>query len=192
MSFKFINTEKYLTNYAKRLIVETRKEIDKPRTRTYRSLNFMNRSINAPLNSSGDLKNSLKLVKKIKNVVSDRGFKATQSYRIVGNSYGETMDKGVSAAKAKVKYADIRRWIDQKPVQLIDIKNKNKVANLIVQKIQREGIKGTGFLQSVIDKQFRNVLGITPDLIKDVSANLEDILVTLGWEKQGNKFIREM
>jgi|TARA_R100000084_G_scaffold14095_1_gene4749 hypothetical protein len=192
MSFRFINTEKYLTNYAKRLIVSTRQEIGKPRTRTYRSLNFMNRSITSPLNSSGDLKNSLTLVKKLKNVVSESGFKATQSYRIKGNSYGETMDEGVPASKAKVNYSDIRRWIDQKPVKLIDIKNKNKVANLIVQRIQREGIKGTGFLQEVIDKQFRNVLGITPDLIKDISANLEDILVTLGWEKQGDKFIREM
>ena len=100
------------------------------------------------------------------------------------------MDKGVSPLKAKVNFSDIRRWIDQKPVKLIDIKDKNKVANLIVQRIQREGIKGTGFLQEVIDKQFRNVLGITPDLIKDVSANLDDILVTLGWDKQGDTFIK--
>jgi len=190
MSFRFINTERYLSNYAKKLIVATRQEIDKPRTRTYRSLNFMNRSITSPLNSSGSLKNSLRLVKKTKNIVSEKGFKATQSYRITGNGYGQTMDEGVLAAKAKVKFEDIRKWIDQKPVKLIDIKDKNKVANLIVQRIQREGIKGTGFLQEVIDKQFRNVLGITPDLIKDVSANLDDMLVTLGWDKQGDTFIK--
>ena len=86
MSFKFKNTEAYLTNYTKKLIVLTRQEILKPQERKYRSKLFGNRTINSPLNSSGSLRNSLKLKKVLKNTVNEKGFKATQSFRVMGNA----------------------------------------------------------------------------------------------------------
>ena len=58
MSFKFKNTEAYLTNYVKRLIEVTKKDIDKPRNRIYKKKQGGTRMINAPLNATGSLKNS--------------------------------------------------------------------------------------------------------------------------------------
>ena len=112
MSLKLRNSEVFLTNYVKRLIVLTRQEILRPQTRTYRSKLFGNRTINSPLDSSGDLRNSLRLVKKLKNVVNEKGFRATQSYRIVGNSYGEILDEGADVNKVKVIKEGIEKWIN--------------------------------------------------------------------------------
>ena len=83
MSFKLKNTEAYLVNYVKKLIVLTRQEIKTPRTRTYNSKLFGKRNITKPINSSGDLLNSLRLVKKLKNVVNEKGFRATSIQEIV-------------------------------------------------------------------------------------------------------------
>ena len=193
MSFKFKNTEAYLTNYTKRLIVLTRQEILKPQQRTYTSQLYGNRTINAPINSTGSLRNSLRFEKKMKNIVNEKGFKATQSYRIVGNSYGEILDEGATPQKANATVDKIERWISNKPVTLDKIKNKTKVAGLIKRKIDRYGIQGTGFLQKLVDKQFNTVLGVLPSLVKDIEINLEDIFVTLGWDKQGqDTFVRKI
>ena len=192
MSLKLRNTEVYLTNYTKKLLVLTRKEILNPQKRTYRSKLFGNRTINAPINSSGSLRDSLRLNKKLKNIISEKGFKATQSFRITGNSYGEILDEGATAEKAKATIAGLEKWIATKPVKLEKLKDKTKVAEYIKRKIDRYGIQGTGFLQKVVDKQFNNVLGVLPSLVKDIELNLEDIFVTLGWDKQGqNTFIRK-
>jgi len=192
MSFRFKNTEAYLTNYTKKLIVLTRQEILSPQKRTYRSKLFGNRTINAPINSSGNLRNSLRLKKKLKNIVGGSGFKSSQSFRIVGNSYGEILDEGAGPDKAKATVAGLEKWISTKPITLQKIKNKTKVAEYMKRKIDRYGIQGTGFLQKVVDKQFDSVMGILPSLTKDIELNLEDILITLGYSKKGkDTFIRK-
>ena len=192
MSLKLRNTETFLTNYVKKLIVLTRQEILKPRTRTYRSKLFGNRTINEPLDSSGDLRNSLRLVKKLKNVVNERGFRATQSYRIVGNSYGEILDEGADGNKVKVTKEGIEKWISSKPVTLEKVKNKSLAATLIKRKIDRYGIQGTGFLRQLLDKESDKVLGVIPSITKDISLNLDDILIMLGWDKSGETFTRKI
>jgi len=193
MSFKFKNTEAYLTNYTKKLIVLTRQEILNPQQRTYTSELYGSRTINSPINSTGSLRNSLRLKKKTGNIVSEKGFKATQSFRIIGNAYGEIIDEGGSPKKTKPTIDGIEKWIERKPVTLDRIKNKTKVAGLIKRKIDRYGIQGTGFLQKIVDKQFNSVLGVLPSLVKDIEINLEDIFVTLGWDKQGqDTFVRKI
>jgi len=191
MSLKLKNTEIYLTNYVKKLIVSTRQEIKTPRTRTYNSKLFGNRNITKPINSSGDLLNSLRLVKKLKNVVNEKGFRATQSYRVVGNAYGEILDEGADGNKVKATQQGIENWIDKKPVTLEKVKNKSLAATLIKRKLDRYGIQKTGFLQDVVNKQLESVLGITPSVIKDISLNLDEILVMLGWDKSGETFTRK-
>ena len=191
MSLKLKNTEIYLTNYVKKLIVSTRQEIKTPRTRTYNSKLFGKRNITKPINSSGDLLNSLRLVKKLKNVVNEKGFRATQSYRVVGNAYGEILDEGADGNKVKATQQGIENWIDKKPVTLQKVKNKSLAATLIKRKLDRYGIQKTGFLQDVVNKQLESVLGITPSVIKDISLNLDEILVMLGWDKSGETFTRK-
>jgi hypothetical protein len=193
MSIKFKNTEAYLTNYTKKLIVLTRQEILKKQKRTYTSELYGNRTIYSPINSTGNLRNSLRFKKKIGNIVNEKGFKATQSFRIIGNAYGEIIDEGATSKKVKPTVDGIERWIERKPVTLDRIKNKTKVAELIKRKIDRYGIQGTGFLQKIVDKQFNSVLGVLPSLVKDIELNLEDIFVTLGWDKKGqDTFVRKI
>ena len=192
MSLKLRNTETFLTNYVKKLIVLTRQEIKKPRTRSYNSKLLGRRNITKPLNSSGDLINSLRLIKKLKNAVNEKGFRATQSYRVVGNSYGEILDEGADGNKIKATQQGIEKWINSKPVTLEKVKNKSLAATLIKRKIDRYGIQGTGFLQQIVNKQFDTILGVTPSVIKDIQLNLEDILIMLGWDKSADKFTRKI
>jgi len=192
MSFKFKNTEAYLTNYTKKLIVLTRQEILKPQERTYRSKMFGNRTINSPLNASGSLRNSLRFRKVIKNTVNEKGFKATQSFRVIGNAYGEMLDEGATGSKVNVSESALENWITNKPVTLQKVKDTTKAAQYMKRKIDKYGIQGTGFLQKIVDKQFNTVLGVIPSLVKDIEFNLEDMFVALGWDKQGqDTFVRK-
>ena len=191
MSFRFRNTEIFLTRFTQNLLKLTKKEIESPRKRVYKNKDG-NRVINDPIDSSGKLKSSLTFRKKIKNVVSEKGFIATQSYSILGNSYGEIIDEGASGDKINATVSGIEKWIEDKPVRLDDINNKTKIARLIKNKINREGIKPTNFLVDVINKEFKNIFGIQPNIVEDVSINLDDIFVSLGWEKKGNTFIRKV
>ena len=95
MSFRFRNTEIFLTRFTQNLLKLTKKEIESPRKRVYKNKDG-NRVINEPIDSSGKLKSSLTFRKKIKNVVSEKGFIATQSYSILGNSYVEIIDECAS------------------------------------------------------------------------------------------------
>ena len=193
MSFKFKNTEAYLSNYTKKLIVLARQEMLNPQERKYRSKLFGNRTINSPLNSSGSLRNSLRLKKVIKNTINEKGFKATQSFRVMGNAYGEILDEGGDPSKVNVSEQALEKWITTKPVTLEKIKDKTKAAQYMKRKIDRYGIQGTGFLQKIVDKQFNSVLGIIPSLVKDIELNLEDMFVALGWDKQGqDTFVRKI
>lgn len=193
MSFKFKNTEAYLTNYTKKMIVLTRQEMLNPQERKYRSKLFGNRTINSPLNSSGSLRNSLRLKKVIKNTVNEKGFKATQSFRVMGNAYGEILDEGGDPSKVNVSEQALEKWITTKPITLEKIKDKTKAAQYMKRKIDRYGIQGTGFLQKIVDKQFNSVLGVIPSLVKDIELNLEDMFVALGWDKQGqDTFVRKI
>ena len=193
MSFKFKNTEAYLSNYTKKLIVLARQEMLNPQERKYRSKLFGNRTINSPLNSSGSLRNSLRMKKVIKNTVNEKGFKATQSFRVMGNAYGEILDEGGDPSKVNVSEQALEKWITTKPVTLEKIKDKTKAAQYMKRKIDRYGIQGTGFLQKIVDKQFNTVLGVIPSLVKDIELNLEDMFVALGWDKQGqDTFVRKI
>jgi hypothetical protein len=177
MSFKLKNTEDFLTNYSKKLIRLAKAQIDKPITRSYKS----GRTTNSPLKATGSLKDSLKLNKKIV-----RGGDFFQ-FNIDGNAYGEKIDEGTKAGTS-VDVNDIVSWINRKPVTLDSIKDKNRVANLIVQKIDREGIKPVPFLTELINKEIDSILGVTPNVIKDISGNLDDFMIMLGYSKTGETF----
>tara|TARA_R100000734_G_scaffold18640_2_gene16013 strand:+ start:143 stop:724 length:582 start_codon:yes stop_codon:yes gene_type:complete len=192
MSFRFKNTEAYLNNYTKKLIVLTRQEILNPQKRTYRSKLFGNRTINAPINSSGSLRSSLKLSKKLKTIVGDSSFKSTKSFRIIGNSYGEILDEGGKPNKVNATVEGLEKWIVNKPIKLEKIKDATKVAEYMKRKIDRYGVQGTGFLQKIVDKQFDSIMGILPSITEDIEFNLEDILITLGYDKKGETFTRKI
>jgi len=179
MSFKLKNTEDFLTNYSKKLIRLAKAQINKPFTRTYKS----GRTVDSPLKSSGSLQDSIQLNKKIV-----RGGDFFQ-FNITGNAYGEKIDEGTKAG-TNVRVNDIVSWINRKPVTLDSIKNKNRVANLIAQKINREGIKPVPFLTNLINKEVDSVIGVTPNILTDISENLDEFMQMLGYTKTGQTFKR--
>ena len=179
MSFKLKNTEDFLTNYSKKLIRLAKAKINEPITRNYKS----GRTVNSPLKSSGNLENSIQLNKKVV-----RGGDFFQ-FNITGAEYGEKIDEGTKKG-TNVSVNDIVSWINRKPVTLDSIKNKNKVANLIAQKIDREGIEPVPFLTELINKEIDSILGVTPNVITDISENLDDFMLMLGYKKSGQTFKR--
>lgn len=191
MSFKLKNTEAFLTSYANKLIRLSRLEIEKPRQRTYNSIKFGSRTLNKPLDSSGKLKDSLMLEKK---VVRKGDF---FDFNIKGDAYGEKVDEGTKSGTSP-SVSQLVDWIDTKPVTLKDSqgnslssispKGKNRIANQIAQKIKREGIKPTNFLTDLINKEIDNVLGVSPEIIKDINMDLDGFMKKLGYIKQGDTF----
>tara|TARA_R100000655_G_scaffold39173_1_gene74317 strand:+ start:1207 stop:1755 length:549 start_codon:yes stop_codon:yes gene_type:complete len=177
MSFKLKNTEDFLTNYSKRLITLIQKQIDTPITRSYNS----GRVINSELNASGRLKQSLSLEKKI---IRGGDF---FSFAIKGNDYAERIDEGTKAG-TNVKVNDIVSWINAKPVTLDSINNKNRVANLIAQKINREGIRPVPFLTNIVATRTEDIVEVTPKVLEDISNNLDDFMQMIGYIKQGKTF----
>ena len=191
MSFKLKNTEAFLTSYANKLIRLAQLEIEKPRQRTYNSIKFGSRTLNKPLDSLGKLKESLKLEKK---VVRKGDF---FQFNVKGNAYGEKVDEGTKSGSGPT-VPQIISWIDNKPVTLQDSagnnlsniteKGKNRIANQITQKINREGIKPTNFLTDLVNKEIDKVLGVAPEIIKDINMDLDGFMKKLGYKKQGNTF----
>ena len=191
MSFRFKNTELFLIGYANRLIRLAKLEIEKPRQRTYNSVKFGSRTLNEPLDSSGKLKDSFVLDKKTvrKNNFFDLNVK--------GNAYGEKVDEGTKAGTSP-SVPQIISWINNKPVTLLDSnqnklsniteKGKNRIANQIAQKIKREGIRPTNFLTDLVNKEINNIMGVAPEITKDISNNIDDFMKMLGYYKSGNTF----
>jgi len=186
MSFKLKNTEIFLTNYANKLIALAKVAINDPRKRTYNS----GRTINEPLKSSGSLADSLKLSK---NKLGNGEF---LHLNIKGNTYGEKVDEGTKRGTSP-SVPELVSWINAKPVKLTDAKGnslkdtvetKNRIANQIAQKINREGIKPTNFLTDLVNQQFNNILGVVPEVEKDINLDLDGFMQQIGYIKIGNTF----
>jgi len=191
MSFRLKNTELFLIGYANRLIRLAKLEIEKPRQRTYNSVKFGSRTLNEPLDSSGKLKDSFVLDKK--TVRKNNFFELN----VKGNAYGEKVDEGTKAGTSP-SVPQIISWINNKPVTLLDSnqnklsniteKGKNRIANQIAQKIKREGIRPTNFLTDLVNKEINNIMGVAPEITKDISNNIDDFMKMLGYYKSGNTF----
>ena len=192
MSFKLKNTEVFLTKYADKLIRLAQSDLAEPRSRTYSSVKFGNRTINSPINTSNrSLSQSLKLEKQ---VVGKGDF---FTFNVKGNEYGERVDEGTPAGSSP-KINDIITWINNKPVTLLDAsqnklsniteKGKTRIASLIAQRINREGIKPTNFLTDLVNKEIDKILGISTEIVKDINLDIDGFMQKLGYSKQGNTF----
>lgn len=185
MSFRLKNTEAYLISFVNKLKRLSIQELNEPRQRNYSS----GRTINEPLNSSGNLAQSFI----VKNKVNINSF----NVRMIGNSYGEQVDEGTKAGTSP-SVPQLINWINKKPVKLTDIKGGrlsdittkgiNKIANQIAQKINREGIKPTNFLTNLVNEQFQKLAGIENVIIKDINMDLDTFMQSIGYVKNGETF----
>lgn len=185
MSFRLKNTEAYLISFVNKLKRLSIQKLNEPTQRSYNS----GRTINEPINSSGNLAQSF--------IVKDKVNINSFNVRMIGNSYGEQVDEG-SKIGTSVSVPEIVNWINKKPVKLIDsnqntLKNvtnntKNRIANQIAQKIKREGIKPTNFLTNLVNEQFEKLAGIENIVLKDINLDIDEFMKSIGYIKQGQTF----
>ena len=186
---KFSNTKAFMAGFSDKLIKLLKHEITRERVRTYKS----GKSINSPINSSGQLAESLS--KKF-NKESD-GF----SFDIMGNAYGQLVnDGGIPDAIQTDLVRGIVSWMGAKPVTLnsgrtasSDMGDKATLgaANNIARSIKQIGIKPTGFINSAIENAMNQLNAIDDSIVKDIELNIEEILIGAGYAKKGNNFILE-
>lgn len=185
MLSKFKNTKAYLDNYSKELVKLLKIEIGRSRSRTYSS----GRNIKSPIDSSGSLRDSIQsAIKEGKN-----GF----SFNIMANDYITTVDQGRPAGSS-VPIQDLIQWIKTKPIRIRDSRKQfikvndlviRGIATNIARKIDREGIRATNFISEAIEDSMGKLNLLGNAVGKDVSINLDDILLKAGYIKKGENYI---
>jgi len=191
---KLRNTEAYMYGFSKRLIKLLKIEIGRNRTRNYNG-----RTVSAPIDDTGSLKDSLQLAftkSRLNKSVSGGSFNLS----IKGNSYGEKLDEG---GLVNAKVSDIIKWIKRKPVKITDARGRfvtaddyriNKLANNIVRKWNGNtgsGIKATNFIGDAIEIAMQQINAIADPLEKDIHLNLDEIFKRAGYTKKGDDYIIE-
>ena len=148
-----------------------------------------------PINTTGSLANSLS---KLSNITSNR-----LSYQIKGNSYASKLDKGSPQGRFP-NIQDLVKWIKDKRLTLADVKtgeiyslsdtkNVNRIAYLIGKKIDKYGTKQTkGFISDAIEKSMGELNALGSQVSKDVSLNVDDILIKSGYIKKGDPYEYKM
>lgn len=183
LDIKFKNTKSWLKGFSDKLVKLLRIEVSRNRTRTYKN----DRSITAPIDSSGSLRSSLEAVKKSYN----GGFGSN----IMGNDYADKINDG---GDANPSIDSLISWIRKKPVTLET--TGNRVVNLtegrirhlaknIKQSIQSVGIQKTGFIDDALENIMKEIDSIDAALVKDVGLDFDKILTTSGYTKEGNNYI---
>ena len=182
MSFRLENTEKYLRQYAKSLLDSAISEIQrKDRVREYSTGN-----VTSPIQASGQLQESLKLIEK--------DTKSVLELNIEGNAYGEQIDEGTRSTS--VSKDKLIQWIQNKngfkdlngkPVNLSNLKEVGRIAGLISKSLKFNGIKQTNFLTNIVESKFKELNNIETPILKDANDDLDSILKRAGYKKGANQ-----
>ena len=186
---KFSNTKAYMNNFSKKLVQILRLELRNAKQRQSKGGSFV-----APIQYTGSLANSIASMYK----PTESGF----SFDIEGNDYGKVLDEGSKRGIPDVQVSDIAEWIRRKPVMLRDIKTgsvigavpEHRVASLadvITKKIRSQGVYKASFISEALEKAMVNLQDLSDPIVKDVSLNIEEILINAGYSKKGNNFILE-
>ena len=179
------NTEAFLRAYMERLETLTKIEIGRNRKRTYPS----GRKVTSPLNSTGSLRESIKVQKT--NVEN-----ALLAYGLEGNDYALDINKGTPKSRTPSK-AKLISWIKAKPVNLTDRKGKRikrteqsiKGAAKRMQDSQKiRGIAPVPFLTQAIEDSMKNLNGMGVAMVQDISENVEQFLTNIGYEEVNGEF----
>ena len=183
---KFKNTQSYLDNYSSKLTKLLKAEIQSSRSR-----NYVSGSYSSPINTTGSLANSLS---KINKITSNK-----LSFQILGNSYGSKLDKG-NAQGRMPNVQSLVKWIQDKRltlsdlqtgeiISLSDIKKVKRIAYFIGRKIALKGTPETkGFISNAIEKSMVELNALGSQVSKDVSLNVDDILLKSGYIKKGDSY----
>ena len=184
---KFKNTKSYLDNFSQELVKLLKIEIGRSRRR--RSMNPRGKNVTAPIDSTGELKDSIKSISKEQP--------SKISYNIESLAYGLTVDKGRKAGKKPPPVKDIAQWIKAKPVKLRDAKGKfvsmndkkiKSLAGVIARSIGFYGTAPTNFISEALEASMGKLDTLGDSVGKDVMENVEDILLKTGYIKKGDNY----
>lgn len=185
---KFRNTKSYLDNFSQELVKLLKIEIGRSRKR--RSMNPRGKNITAPIDSSGELRDSVRT-----QPIRLEEDKIT--FNIESSSYGVTVDKGRKAGKRPPPVKDIAKWIKAKPVKLRDYKGKfvsmddkkiDGLAGVIARSIGFYGTSPTNFISEALEASMGKLDALGDSVGQDVMENVEDILVKAGYIKKGDNY----
>lgn len=176
---RYRNLGKYLLEYTRSMVKELKRQVDKPRSRSYKSGTY-----NTPLNDTGSLKNSISY--KLQNLGED-----SYKFSISGNSYGLTIEKGGVQNVSRNGQLQLKNWAKRK-LGLQDAAARS-VAYKTAQKFAdtKQGRKPVPFITQAMEKK-EDGLGnlILGGIVeKDVAENIEQILIEAGYAKKGDEFI---
>lgn len=184
---KFKNTKSYLDNFSQEIVKLLKIEIGRSRRR--RSMNPRGKNITAPIDSTGQLKDSIKSEsKEDTNKIS---------YNIESLAYGLTVDKGRKPNKKPPPKQDIIDWIKAKPVRLRDAKGKfvsmddkkiNNLAGVISRSIGFYGTAPVNFISEALEASMGKLNALGDSVGKDVMENVDDILLKIGYIKKGDNY----
>ena len=185
---KFKNTDAYMKSFSNRLVELLRIELERNRTRSGSRGNYSGK-----INDTGELARSLKSIYQ----KTDSGF----SYDIQGFEYGKAIDGGRKSGRPPSTGVLIP-WIKSKPVRLKDATGKfaktkdrqyriKQLAFAIRNKIRREGIRPTNFIDDAIEIAMQRIASIADPIVKDVNLNLDEIFKMAGYTKKGDDYIIE-
>ncbi len=186
---KHRNLKKYVLSYTKRLVKLIKIEIGRKRTRTYAN----NKTVNAPIDASGSLRNSIRFGLKS---VGDRKY----SFQIKGNSYGEILDKGRESGEDTPSKKDLVKWINDKKLKLKDAQGRfidmtpkriDLTARYMVASIRKFGSPATNFLgdaMEIAESKLDNKI-LRQVFSEDMAKSIEEILIDAGYSKKGDEFI---
>ena len=182
---KLKNTEAFLKAYMERLETLTKIEIGRNRTRTYPS----GRTYNSPLESSGSLRESIKVQKtNIEN--------ALLAYGIEGNDYALDINKGTPKSKAPSR-AKLISWIKAKPVRLTNKKGKilkrteesiKAAAKRMQDSHKINGIAPVPFLTQAVQDSMKHLDGMGVAIVHDIADSVEQFLTNIGYREVNGKF----
>ena len=182
---KLKNTEAFLKAYMERLETLTKIEIDRNRKRSYPS----GRTYNSPLESSGSLRESIKVQKtNIEN--------ALLAYGLEGNDYALDINKGTPKSKAPSR-AKLISWIKAKPVRLTNKKGKiikkteesiKAVAKRMQDSHKINGIAPVPFLTQAVQDSMKHLDGMGVEIVHDIADSVEQFLTNIGYKEVNGKF----
>lgn len=184
---KFKNTKSYLDNFSKEVAKLLRIEIGRSRKR--RSMNPRGNNINAPIDFSGKLRDSI-------SIDSDQG-EDSFIFNIESLAYGVTVDKGRKAGMKPPPVNEIANWIKRKPVRLRDAKGRivsrddKKImglAGVISRSIGFYGTAPTNFISEALEASMGKLDALGDSVGQDVMENVEHILLKAGYIKKGDNY----
>ena len=180
LDLKLLKTKLFTKRYSEKIAQMLRIEIGRKRKRVYE-----NRTTNSPINTTGATRKSIGVIE------NDEGF-----FSVDGADHIEDISEGTSPMS--VPFNDLYKWVKDKRIQFrnskgqfmrMGDKERRQFAGAVKSKIENHGLRETNILQDSIDSSDKTLDGIDRFIEEDISDEVEDILIELGYFKKGDTLI---